>query len=462
MLAREDQTIIAQCTPTGNGALALIRLSGEDAIPIADQLAKLPGNKQLSEQKSHTINYGHVVAQDGSVIDQVMFLLMRAPKTFTGQDTVEITCHNNPFLIDRIIQEAISYGARAAEGGEFTRRAMAHGKIDLTQAEAIHDIITAQSQAALKKSLSNLSGTFASWLTDIEQLLTKALAWSEASFDFLEDDSEFGDYIRGFLDQVMEKIRYAENAFDSQKHIREGVRIAIVGSVNAGKSSLFNALMQHDRAIVTDIEGTTRDSIEAGLYRDGLYWTLVDTAGLRQTADKVEREGIKRSFDEAHKADSLLIVVDSSRQLSDDEADIYRQLLTKHPHKSIVVYNKSDAAADQHPRTQLPEHDAATYDISTQSGTNISAVEDAINETVQHRVQEADTPFLINKRQAQVLQALERKLQTIYDMLSHEDVQYELVSYHLKDALEHLSDLTGKSISEAGMDKVFTDFCVGK
>jgi len=458
MLAREDQTIIAQCTPHGNGAIALLRLSGDDAVTIVDRMARLPRKKQLSQQYSHTLHYGHVVASDGSIIDQVMFLLMHGPKTFTGQHTVEITCHNNPFLIDRIIQEAITHGARAAEAGEFTRRAMASGKIDLTQAEAIHDIVTAQSQAALKKSMANLSGTFAQWLYDIEQYVIKALAWSEASFDYLEDDSEFGTYIQTFITNVQDKIAYAQNAYDSQRHIRDGVRIAIVGSVNAGKSSLFNALTQHKRAIVTDVEGTTRDSIEAGLYRDGMYWTLVDTAGLRQTPDKIEQEGIKRSFDEAHKADIVIVLVDGSRTLTDEEKQVYEKLITQHKQKSLVVYNKIDAGLHR----SVDAGDTSVYDVSTHSGTNMHELENGINSTIHARVQEADTPFLINKRQAHVLQALARKLATIEDMLANPDVQYELVSYHLKDALEHLSDVTGKSISEAGMDKVFQDFCVGK
>ena len=463
MQAREDQTIVAQCTPQGNGALALIRLSGNDAVEITHAMAQLPGTKTLTDCNSHTIHYGHVVDTNNDVIDQVMFLLMRAPKTFTGHDTVEITCHNNPFLIDQIIQQACYHGARPAEGGEFTRRAVSNSKIDITQAEAIHDIITAQSQASLKKSLSNLEGTFSKWLAEIEQYLTKALAWSEASFDFLEDEDGFAQHIKAFIDDIRSKITYAQQAFDSQKQIRDGVRIAIVGSVNAGKSSLFNTLTQHERAIVTDIEGTTRDSIEAGLYRDGIYWTLVDTAGLRQTEDTIEQEGIKRSFDEAEKADVLIIVADGSRQFTDDEASIYHKLITQHTEKSIVAYNKIDATHNQQPIVQLSyEQDVPAYTISTQTHTNVASLEQAINNIIHNRMHHADTPFLINQRQAHVLKALEQKLETVTTMLDNPDVQYELVSYHLQEALEQLSDLTGKSISEAGMDKVFTEFCVGK
>jgi len=462
MLAREDQTIIAQCTPHGNGALALLRLSGKDAIDVAQAMARLPKEACLEHKESHTIHYGHVIDRDGAVVDQVMFLLMRAPKTFTGHDTVEITCHNNLFLIDHIIHEACAQGARPAEAGEFTRRAVSHGKIDLVQAEAIHDIVAAQSQASLKKSLSNLKGTFSRWLSGVEDILTKALAWSEASFDFLEDDGGFGASILGFIQDVRRHIAYAQKAFDSQKHIREGVRIAIVGSVNAGKSSLFNALTQHERAIVTDIAGTTRDSIEAGMYRDGLYWTLVDTAGLRQTADKIEQEGIKRSHEEAHKADVVILVVDGSRQLGTHERDIYQHLIEQHQRSCILVYNKADLVSSPQDTHHLCSSTVAYHVISTQTCHGVAELEQTIHQRIHQRVQHADTPFLINKRQAHVLQTLDGKMADIEAMLQHTDVQYELVSYHLKDALEHMSELTGKSVSEAGMDRVFQEFCVGK
>jgi len=197
------------------------------------------------------------------------------------------------------------------------------------------------------------------------------------------------------------------------------------------------------------------------MYRDGIYWTLVDTAGLRHTHDKVEQEGIKRSFDEAHKADIAVLVVDAARHMGEHEHTIYQQLIEQHRTKCIIAYNKSDIA-QQKQHSMTPDDDIPTYYIATRTGNQIQAVEQAINEKIHTRVEKADTPFLINKRQAQLLETLEQKLTHIRDMLNQPDVQYELVSYHIKDALEHLSELTGKSISEAGMDKVFTDFCVGK
>ena len=313
-----NETIIAQCTPQGTGAIALLRLSGDNTFAIADAISKLPGNKIISALPTHTIHYGWVVDKNGAHIDQVLFLLMRAPHTFTGDDTVEITCHNNPFIIQNITQAALAAGARLAQEGEFSRRAVSNNKIDIIQAEAINDLIHANTQLTLKQSLSQLEGSFSHWVVSIEKQLIKALALSDASFEFLDEENmEFSTQIKEIIDAVLTTITNLKNTFNQQQQIRNGIRIAIIGSVNAGKSSLFNALLNQERAIVTNIAGTTRDAIEAGLYKNGNYWTLIDTAGLRTTDDIVEQLGISRSHEEAHKADIILLVFDGSQQLSD-------------------------------------------------------------------------------------------------------------------------------------------------
>src|SRR5579863_4648796 len=313
-----NETIIAQCTPQGTGAIALLRLSGDNTFAIADAISKLPGNKIISALPTHTIHYGWVIDKNGTHIDQVLFLLMRSPHTFTGDDTVEITCHNNPFIIQSIIQAALATGARLAQEGEFSRRAVHNNKIDIIQAEAINDLIHANTQLTLKQSLSQLEGSFSHWITNIEKQLIKALALSDASFEFLDEENmEFSTQIKEIIDAVLTTITNLKNTFNQQQQIRNGIRIAIIGSVNAGKSSLFNALLNQERAIVTNIAGTTRDAIEAGLYKNGNYWTLIDTAGLRTTDDIVEQLGISRSHEEAHKADIILLVFDGSQQLSD-------------------------------------------------------------------------------------------------------------------------------------------------
>jgi len=453
-----SQSIIAQCTPQGSGAIALLRISGENALAIADAISSLAHKKKLSAQPTHTIHYGHVVDADGNRLDQVLFLIMHAPHTFTGENTVEITCHNNPFIIQNILHAAIVAGARMACEGEFSRQAVHNNKIDILQAEAINDLIHANTQLALKQSLSQLEGSFTQWITSIEKLLIKALALSDASFEFLDEENmQFNSQIKDIIKNVLATTDRLKNTFDQQQHIRNGIRIAIIGSVNAGKSSLFNALLNKERAIVTNIAGTTRDAIEAGLYKNGNYWTLIDTAGLRTTDDVIEQMGIKRSHEEAHKADIILLVFDGSQEPSQAEKTVYQELVDLYGNKIIGVINKSDL--HQTPIAMMQKKDAIT--VSTQNKTNIAELEDAIQNKITTLFASIGSPFLLNQRHFNALLSLENNLITITNMLTP-NTSYELVSYHLTDALSALSELTGKTISEAGMDAVFREFCVGK
>lgn len=455
-----NETIIAQCTPSGPGAIALLRLSGTDAFAIIEQCAKLPTDKKISEQQTHTIHYGFVLDTQGSPIDQVLFLLMRAPHTFTGQDTIEITCHNNPFIIEAIIQRALLCGARIAQNGEFARRALINNKIDIIQAEAINDVIHANTQIALKQSLAQLKGSFSSWISEIEKKLIKALALSESSFEFLDEESmEFNIQITEIIQDVIETITQLKKTFESQQQVRQGIRIAIIGSVNAGKSSLFNALLHKERAIVTEKAGTTRDVIEAGLYKHGNYWTLIDTAGLRKTDDFIEQMGIERSHEEAKKADIILLVFDSSQQMSVAEQSIYTDLYQTYQHKVIVIANKADL-----PSTVIDDvfRNHLTLSVSSKTKTNMESIESAIQQKIINLFFHIESPFLLNKRHHNLLITLEQHLTTLIPMLTADLVAYELISYHLTDAIATISELTGKSVSEAGMDAIFREFCVGK
>jgi len=496
MYSLDEQTIVSLCTPQGSGALALIRISGSDAIAIADQISQLSSGKKLADLPTHTIHYGSVISPvrpdllrdqgkkitDIEVVDNVLFLLMRAPKTFTGQDTVEITCHNNPFIIDAITSLAIAHGARSAQNGEFTKRAVLNKKIDLVQAEAIQELIAANTQAALKKSLAQLEGSFSHWIHALERDLVKALALSEASFEFIDEEMAFGEQILEIIQGVLKIIEQLKSSFETQQQVRNGIRIAIIGSVNAGKSSLFNAILGKSRAIVTSIAGTTRDVIEAGAYKNGNYWTLIDTAGLRQTEDVIEQEGIKRSFAEASQADVILLVLDGARAITPSEREVYETIIEQYKNKIILIRNKSDEPHIEdaplsllrpgHPEPAKDEGQVGGMAIATSSKnkTNIAAVEDAIEQKISALMAKSDAPFLVNARQNKLILELETKLETIRGMFTtkkissdrKDTVPYELVSYHINDALSHLCELTGKSISEAGMDAVFREFCVGK
>lgn len=455
ILIHDEETIIAQCTPQGSGALALLRLSGIAAVECANTFAKLSSGKSLESMPTHTIHHGWVLDFQGQVIDEVMFFLMRGPRTFTGQDTVEITCHNNQFIVQSLINQAIAHGARLARQGEFSKRSVLYGKLDLVQAEAINELIHAQTQQALKQSLAQLKGTLSSWITELENELLRALAYCQASFEFLDEEMTFDELIRTMISNILASIEKIKKSHTGSQHIRNGVRIAIIGTVNAGKSSLFNALLGKERAIVTPVAGTTRDVIEAGIYRDGVHWTLIDTAGLRQADDEIEKEGIRRSFLEAQQADIIILVHDTTRNLTEQENEVYEKIISQYGHKIMRVGNKidDDSLQSVHPLVGIP--------ISTKTGYNLEILEKELNQRVALLFNQTESPFLLNARHYILLDSLEKKLLEITE-LAQGTIAHELLSVHLNDAIAHLGEFTGKTVSEAGMDKIFREFCVGK
>jgi tRNA modification GTPase len=457
MVVMQDEcTIIAQCTPQGPGALALLRLSGSNAIEVASTIALLPSSKNLSSVASHTIHFGWVINNAQEKIDQVLFLVMHGPHTFTGHHTVEITCHNNQFIIQEIIQAAICAGARLAHEGEFSKRAVLNNKIDLVQAEAINELIHANTQAGLKKSLAQLQGSLSHWVTAIEQEMIKALAFCQASFEFIDEEISFGSQIQEIIDTILSTIARIKTTFNQQQQIRQGIRIALIGSVNAGKSSLFNALVGKERAIVTNIAGTTRDAIEAGLYKNGNYWTLIDTAGLRVTNDIIEQQGIQRSFAEAQQADIILLIVDPSRHLTSHEQEVYTTLFEQYNSKIIIIYSKSDL-----PVVTPLQYASHGLTVSLSDKQSIINIETALEEKITTLFSSLESPFLLNTRHYTLLLHVEQALHIVCNMLQ-DPIHYELVAFHLNEALSNLSQLTGKSISEQSMDAVFRQFCVGK
>lgn len=457
MELKDEQVIVAQATPQGAGAIAMLRVSGNRAVEIVDSICQIPGNKKLADQPTHTIHYGWVVDKNNQHIDQVLFLLMRGPKTFTGQDVVEITCHNNQFLVEQIIDIMIRAGARLADQGEFTRRAVLHGKVDLVQAEAINELIHAQTTQALKQSLRQLEGSFSSWIATIEKQLILIMGLCEASFEFLDEEMSFGPQIIARLDQVQKDIAQVLQTFDKRQYVTQGVRIALVGSVNAGKSSLFNALIHRKRAIVTDIAGTTRDTIEAGMYGNGAFMTFVDTAGLRDSDDIVEKIGIDRSFEEVTSSDLILMVFDATAQYSDQEIAVYQSIVQQHGDKIIFVQNKIDAGCGMLPFLSVDQ----VMSISVLHNTNVDQLRMKIDEKIETLMHVGQTPCLLNKRQYSLLLLLEQELEVIKNRISVR-IDYELLVILIQDAIAKLSQLTGKTVSEDALDAIFKEFCVGK
>lgn len=452
-LSRDDEAIIAQSSPRGSGAIALVRMSGSNALAIADALCTLSSTKKISEQSSHTIAHGFVIDAQGDRIDEVMITVLRAPRTFTGQDTVEISCHNNQLIVDTIIARAATLGARQADQGEFSRRAVINGKLSLVQAEAVNELIHATTQASLKQALAQRDGSLSQELARIERELITTLAWCEASFEFLEEGGDFADVLREKITKIQAHIAALGAHHSTQAHLRSGFSIVLIGSVNAGKSSLFNKLVGHSRAIVTDLPGTTRDSIEASVVHNGTFWTFIDTAGLRTTHDVVEKEGISRSRKAAAEADVVIIVFDGSRGLGPEERAAYDELIQQFGNRAVLVVTKSDLGNMHH------HHDGIT--VSSMSGSGIDTLWHALDARVAQISHQGASPFLLSNRQIALIQRLDRDLAEILNMLTTEPA-YELISIHLGDAIERMAQLTGKTVSEAAFDAVFREFCVGK
>lgn len=461
-MAQRD-TIVGCCTSAfGIGAIALVRISGPDAFRIADSIVRLSGGVTVQAVATHTVHHGYVIDRQGERIDEVLVIVMHAPRTFTGEDTVEITCHGNPLIVQRIIAEACAAGACRAERGSFTKQALENKKIDLLQAEGIHELIAATTEARVKQSLAQVGGSLSHGVAELERALVTMSAWCEASFEFAEEvEEDFARMIQQQLAAAHERVTLLLRAASLHVQMREGVRIALLGSVNAGKSSLFNALLRQQRAIVHSQAGTTRDTIEAPLLLGGCACTLVDTAGLRATDDPVEREGIVRSWNAGIQADLLLLVLDQSQPLSDEAHKLYERVYAEHAHKMICVITKIDAPAVYDPSqlwTGLP-----VCRVSSHTGAGIVELESMIAGRLNQLMRAHDVPYIVNARQRALLQQVDEALGCIQqELASGATPHYELISAQVQQALSTLAEMTGRSAGEAALDQVFREFCIGK
>lgn len=312
----EQTTIAAISTAMSNSGIGIVRMTGEDSVEIADRIYRGKKNKKLSEQMSHTIHYGYICDGD-EVIDEVLVMLMRGPHTYTGEDTVEINCHGGVYVVKKVLETVIKYGARPAEPGEFTKRAFLNGKMDLSQAEAVGDLITAQNEYALKSSVSQLKGNVKEKISNIRQKIIYHTAFIETALDDPEHISVdgYGEKLKITVDKLLGDIRHLLDTCDDGRILKEGVNTVILGKPNAGKSSLMNAFLGEDRAIVTDIAGTTRDVLEEHINLQGISLNIMDTAGIRDTEDIVEKIGVDKALNYAKDADLILFVIDASSEL---------------------------------------------------------------------------------------------------------------------------------------------------
>jgi tRNA modification GTPase len=458
-----DDTIAAIATPIGEGGLAVIRISGAQALAIADRIFLPVGKSSLkpSAAASHTIQFGHVV-RDGKTIDEVLAAVMRAPRTFTREDIVEITCHGGILPAKMVLDAALASGARTAEPGEFTRRAFLNGRIDLAQAEAVADLIHSRTELALRAANEQLAGKLSQRINELRDDLMKTLAHVEAYIDFPEEDiaEETKDQLLGRLDRGVAFMEELLRTANEGQILRRGIRAAIIGRPNAGKSSLLNQLLGRDRAIVSPIAGTTRDTIEETANIRGLPVVFIDTAGLREARDEIEIEGIRRSHESLQKAEFILHVLDNSEPFTEADERYLREFAGK---KRILVRNKIDLPV----KLKMPDQKAGKpalpiADVCCITGKGIEALKDAIKNLVwSGEIKTEMLEVMINSRHQDALnRARESAARTIAALRS--GATLELAAMDLRIAVNAVGEIVGKTATEDLLDMIFSQFCIGK
>ena len=459
----EFDTIAAISTAPGEGAIGIVRISGDLAISIASSIYQC-GTKQLEEQKTHTIHYGHIVdPKSGEVYDEVMVSVLRAPKTFTREDIVEINCHGGIVAINRVLQLVLRMGARLAEPGEFTKRAFLNGRIDLSQAEAVMDLIRAKTDKSMQLAMRQLDGQLSNLIQNLRQEILNTLAQVEVNIDYPEyDDVEEMtlQLLREKTQQVLQGIRALLNTASQGKILRDGLKTAIVGRPNVGKSSLLNVLLREEKAIVTDIAGTTRDTIEEYVNVRGVPLQLIDTAGIRETDDIVEKIGVERSRKALKEADFVLLLLNQSETLQEEDI---RLLETTKGMKRIILFNKTDLPS------KLSKEDIAPYaneeEIVTTSMLNKEGI-DQLEEKIagyffQGQMNERDATYLSNTRHIALLEKAEQALVEVQNGIEME-MPVDLIQIDFTRAWDLLGEITGDSVQDELLTQLFSQFCLGK
>ncbi|KGR91850.1 tRNA modification GTPase [Ureibacillus massiliensis 4400831 = CIP 108448 = CCUG 49529] len=457
-------TIAAISTPMGEGAIAIVRLSGDEAVQITDKIFQSPNGKKLSEVKTHTIHYGHLIdPKSDEVVEEVMVSLMRGPKTFTREDVVEINCHGGIVSVNRVLQLVLRNGARLAEPGEFTKRAFLNGRIDLSQAEAVMDLIRAKTDKAMNVALGQMDGKLSKLIGQLRQALIETLAQVEVNIDYPEYDDVEEMTIPVLLEKctwVKEEIKKLLQTSSQGKILREGLSTVILGRPNVGKSSLLNSLVHENKAIVTDIAGTTRDIIEEYVNVRGVPLRLVDTAGIRETEDIVERIGVERSRQVLKEADLILLVINASEELSEEDERLFETIQNM---DFIVVVNKTDLPqkVDLEKVKELANgRRVVTTSLLKEEG--VIELEEAIAALFfEGQIEADDLTYVSNSRH---ITLLHQALDTISDAIegAENDVPVDIVQIDVTRTWEILGEIIGDTVQESLINQLFSQFCLGK
>jgi tRNA modification GTPase len=461
-LTNQEETIAAISTPFGESGIGIVRISGSSAETIARKLFK--PKKDQSYFISHHFHYGEIIdTQSGKAVDEVLIVLMKSPKTYTREDIVEIHCHGGYFILQKVLELVLKEGARMAHPGEFTKRAFLNGRIDLTQAEAVIDLIRAKTQTSLEIASQQLRGWLYKEMTDLRAQLINHLVMIEAHIDFPEEEIESAGFREMSEDMEILIHRMEEwiDSYEEGKIFREGISCAIVGKTNVGKSSLLNVLLKEDRAIVTPIPGTTRDVIEEVLNIYGIPVRLMDTAGLRKPADSIEQEGVRRAKERVADSDFILLMLDGSRSLDKDDNEIFEEIKGK---KRVVIVNKKDLPlqiSQGDVRRLFPEDPILS--ISALKNEGIDELKQTIYSSLVHREVRATPEYLIvaNIRHKTALNQIREGLSDALKGLE-EGTSLEFIAFEIRSALEVLGELVGETSTEEILNRIFEQFCIGK
>lgn len=447
-----DDTIVALATPYGKGAIAVIRLSGTKAIDIVNECFK---GKDLTKVDTHTVHYGYLIKKD-ELVDEVMVSVFKAPKSYTTEDIVEVSCHGSTFLQDKIVQLFISHGARMADRGEFTLRAFLNGRVDLSQAEAVGDLINAESEKAKQVALGQMRGGFSKQIKLLREKLIHFASMVELELDFGEEDVEFADrsQLSALINELQTSINGLLNSFKLGNVIKHGVPTVIVGRPNAGKSTLLNTLLQEDRAIVSDIPGTTRDTIEEILHLEGLSFRFIDTAGIREAADVIESAGIERTREKIEQAHVVIYLFDVS-ELSKEAFEDDLAKLQSYDKPYLVLANKTDIKSPE----WLSLHEIIS--ISAKAGEGMDEIKSSLLELMELNNIDNNAIIISNNRHFQSLSDSAQALKEVVVALE-QGISGDLLALDIRRALHSLGEITGEITPDDLLGEIFSNFCIGK
>ena len=463
----DTDTIVAPATVPGSGAISIVRISGPRALEAVSAVVSF--SRPLNDAPGYSIRYGTALQDDGSILDEVLVSVFRAPHSYTGEEAAEISCHASRYVVETLLQRLCDAGARAAEPGEFTRRAFVNGKMDLAQAEAVADVIQSDNAAAHRVAMNQLRGGYSSRLKELRDKLLEVTALMELELDFSEEDVEFADRSRlvSLVEETLAHIRTLTDSFRLGNAIKTGIPVAIVGATNTGKSTLLNALLGEDRAIVSDIAGTTRDTVEETFNINGTVFRLIDTAGIRETEETIERIGIDRSLLKLTQADIVLGVIDATASLSEQQqrAQEIASRIRFNEQTLLLLLNKMDRVSEPSRLGNIPvntQNKIVTIPISAKTGAGLETLKDKLLTVWEERLKGAEQALLVtNIRHYNALHKAADALELVKSGIAS-GTPTDLVSQDLRDSLYHLGSILGTITDDEILGRIFERFCIGK